>query len=339
MDLRIGVVGTGAIGQDHTRRIMQSLAGATVVAVNDINRQSAEQARANFAPAAAIHDDPLRLIASADVDAILVTSWGPTHEEFVLAAIAAGKPVFCEKPLATTAAGCRRIVQAESRFGRRLVQVGFMRRYDRGYRMLKSAIARDRLGEPLVVHCAHRNQAVPESYTTEMAVVDTLIHELDVLRWLLNDDYATAQVIMPRKTRHAAKHLADPQLMLLGTRKGVRIDVEVFVNCRYGYDIQCEVVAEEGIARLPEPMSVALRHDARLSQDILTDWKLRFVDAYDAELQDFINAAKTGTAAGPSAWDGLAAAIASDACVAAQKSGSVVAIETPACPALYQTAI
>ena len=67
------------------------------------------------------------------MQAVVVTSWGPTHETYVLAAIKAGKPVFCEKPLATTAEACLRIVEAEIDSGRHLVQVGFQRRYDKGY--------------------------------------------------------------------------------------------------------------------------------------------------------------------------------------------------------------
>ena len=77
-----------------------------------------------------VHATGQELIADDGVDAVLVRSWGPTHEEFVLAAIEAGKPVFCEKPLATTQEACLRIVDAEVASGRRLVQVGFMRRYD-----------------------------------------------------------------------------------------------------------------------------------------------------------------------------------------------------------------
>ena len=80
------------------------------------------------------------LIRDDAVDAVVVASWGPTHEEFVLACIAAGKPVFCEKPLATTVEACRRILDAEMAHGRRLVQVGFMRRYDAGYRAMKEAV-------------------------------------------------------------------------------------------------------------------------------------------------------------------------------------------------------
>ena len=334
--LGIGVIGTGAIGRDHIRRIMQTLSGGTVVAVNDISPDNAVLAARTYAPDARVCGSGLEVIADPEVEAVLVASWGPSHEEFVLAAIAAGKPVFCEKPLATTAQGCVNIVDAETKLGRRLVQVGFMRRYDRGYRDLKAVLDGGSLGAPLMVHCAHRNPTVPAHYTTEMAVVDTLIHEIDVLRWLLGDDYVSAQVVFPRRTRNAPDGLVDPQIVYLETARGVRIDVEVFVNCRYGYDIQCEVVAEEGTARLPDPASVGLRLGARHSTSILTDWKDRFVDAYDVELQDFIAAAARGTAAGPSAWDGLAAAIASDACLAAQKSGALVKIAKAECPAFYR---
>lgn len=169
---------------------------------------------------------------------------GPSHEEFVLAAIAAGKPVFCEKPLAVTAQGCKNIVDAEAKHGKRLVQVGFMRPYDQGYRALKQVLTSGQIGEPLMLHCAHRNPRVGEAYTTDMAITDTLIHELDVLRWLLDDDYVSVQVVFPRKSSKAPPHLRDPQIVLMETAKGTRIDVEIFVNCQYGYDIQCEVVGK-----------------------------------------------------------------------------------------------
>jgi myo-inositol 2-dehydrogenase/D-chiro-inositol 1-dehydrogenase len=325
MTLRIGVIGTGMIGRDHARRIVHVLAGADVTAVTDVNRANAESCVRDVVPPAPGCLTMPTTSSTIRVDAVAVCSWGPTHEEFVLAAIAAGKPVFCEKPLATTAEGAMRIVEAESRFGRRLVQVGFMRRYDRGYVALKKTIDSD-IGAPLMVHAKHRNPEVGDSYTTPMAIIDTAIHEIDVLRWLLDDDYESAQVICPRKSRHASSHLADPQIVLLETRKGIRIDVEIFVNCKYGYDIQCEVVGEEGVAYLPEPLAITTRRNAMLGQPVLMDWKQRFIDSYDTELQAFITAAAKGTAAGPSAWDGYAANVTSDACVLAQsRPGQTVA--------------
>ncbi|NHF73455.1 Gfo/Idh/MocA family protein [Paracoccus xiamenensis] len=334
MTVRIGVIGTGMIGRDHTRRMQQVLAGAQVVALSDYNPDAARAVQKDLAPDAKVYDRGEDLIAAPDVDAVLVCSTGSTHEPYVLAAIAAGKPVFCEKPLATTAEGALRIVEAEAAHGSRLVQVGFMRRYDAGYRMLKQVVDND-IGTPLMVHAAHRNPTVPDTYGTPMAIHDTLIHEIDVLRWLLDDDYVSAQVVFPRKSSHAHSALRDPQVVLLETAKGIRIDVEIFVNCRYGYDIQCQIVGEEGLANLPEPMSITLRKQAHLQNEILMDWKDRFIDSYDVELADFIKAAAQGTAAGPTAWDGYVAAITSDACVQAQESGQIVPITLPARPALY----
>ena len=335
MTLKLGVIGTGAIGQEHIRRCSKVLQGATVVAVSDINVDGARETLRRLDLQAEVYADGFEVINSPDVDAVLVTSWDPTHETFTLAAVAAGKPVFCEKPLALSAEGCRRIVDAEIEHGKRLVQVGFMRPYDAGYRALKKVIVDGEIGEPLMLHCAHRNPTVPESYTTDMAITSTLIHELDVLRWLTDDDFKSVQVVYPRVTSKTHARLKDPQIVLFETQKGVRIDVEVFVNCAYGYDIQCEVVGENGIARLPEPSSVQLRKDARLSTSILTDWKDRFIDAYDVELQAFINDVHAGQLTGPSAWDGFAASVAADACLKAQNSGIIETVEMPPRPEFY----
>ncbi|OYR17751.1 Gfo/Idh/MocA family protein [Brucella grignonensis] len=335
MVLRIGVIGTGAIGRDHARRINQVLAGAKIVALNDVHRHSAEAVKSSIAPDAIVFDTGEELIDSADVDAVLITSLGATHEHYALRVIAAGKPCFCEKPLAHTAEGARRVVDAEVAHGRRLLQIGFMRRYDEGYVALKNAIRQ--IGAPIMVHAAHRNQSVPNQYVTPMAIHETLIHEIDVLRWLLDDDYVSARVIFPRAAARSHANLRDPQIVLLETAKGAVIDVEIFVNCHYGYDIQCEVVGEEGTARLPEPMAIQMRLDAKLQTTILTDWKDRFVASYDVELQAFINAASSGSATGPSSWDGYVAALTADACIRAQETdGQAVRIKLLSRPDLYR---
>lgn len=334
MTLQVGVIGVGMIGREHIERLAHKLAGAKVVAVSDVNAGAAEEAAAGL-EGAKVYARGEALIAAPEVQAVVVTSSGPTHEAYVLAAIEALKPVFCEKPLAATAAASLRIVEAEIASGRHLVQVGFQRRYDKGYLALKRAIDEGELGAPLMIHCAHRNPSVLEAYVSDMAIVDTFIHEIDALRWLIGDDYVSAQVLKPRRSQHSHAKLDDPIIVLLETKGGVRIDGEVFVNCRYGYDIQCQVVGEEGVASLPEPESVLYRKSGKLATTIMQDWKRRFIDSYDAELRDWIDAAKAGRVNGPNAWDGYFAAVTADACLEAKRSGALTPIATPPMPTFY----
>lgn len=338
MTVKIGVVGCGAIGQEHIKRITNTLSGGSIVAVNDINEDNAKKVVTDLKLDAKVYTDGHELIKDKNVDAILVTCWGPAHKEFVLDAVKQGKYVFCEKPLATTADDCLEIIEEEMKQGKHLVQVGFMRRFDPGYVSLKAAIDEGKIGAPLMLHAAHRNPIVDDRYTTDMAINDTMIHEIDVLHWLLDDEYVSAQVVYPRKTKSASEHLADPQIVLVETKKGVRIDVEIFVNCKYGYDIKCEVVGEDGVAYLPEPATVQVRKDAGLTRPILMDWKQRFISAYDVEIQAFINNINNGQKLnGPTSWDGYAAALTADVCVQAQQNpGKILPIKMKDCPDFYK---
>lgn len=337
MTLRIGIIGCGAIGQDHARRLHFKLTGARVVALSDINVEAAQVFSLASGIHARVYASYQDVIQAEDVDALVVASWGLAHEEQVLACIAAGKPVFCEKPLTTTAAGGLRIVEAEVRHGKPLVQVGFMRRFDAGYRALKKTIDAGTIGDVLMAHCAHRNPSVPANYGGDMGITDTHVHEIDVLRWLLDDDYVTAQVVQGRKSRNAQGDLHDPIMVLLETRQGIRIDTEIFVTCRFGYDIQCHVVGETGVASLPEPASVALRSGGRQSTEILMDWKQRFIDSYDVELQEWLHHTQAGLVNGPTAWDGYFASATAEACVEARRSKQIVPIRIATRPAFYDS--
>ena len=107
-----------------------------------------------------------------------------------------------------------------------------------------------------------------------------------------------------RLQKYSHSELKDPQIMLLRTKKGVCIDVEVFVNCKFGYDINCEVVCEDGAIKMPSPIYPSIRKNAAVSTTIDTDCFVRFKDAYDTEVQDWVDAAAEGAINGPTAWDG-----------------------------------
>jgi myo-inositol 2-dehydrogenase/D-chiro-inositol 1-dehydrogenase len=315
MSVGVGVIGAGMMGTDHVLTLTNGVPGAHVAAVSDADPERAAAA-AREAGARAIAD-PHALIGDPAVDAVVVASFDTTHEEFVLACIAAGKPVLCEKPLATSADACLRVIDAELAAGRRLVSLGFMRRYDPGYESIKAGLGGGGIGAVLLIHCAHRNAVAPPVYTSEMLITSSAVHEFDIARWLLQEEIVGATVRVARPTSQAPDGLRDPQLLLLETASGVLIDVEVFVNARYGYDIRCELVGETGTLKLDE--------------QVAPDFRARFAVAYQRELDCWVR----GLDDGPNAWDGYAANAVADACLESLASGARAAVQLVERPPLY----
>jgi myo-inositol 2-dehydrogenase/D-chiro-inositol 1-dehydrogenase len=335
MTIRVGIIGTGFIGLDHGNKLVNVINGSTVTAVTDVNKVRAQEV-AGLLGGAKVFDNGHDLIKSDLVDAVLVCSIGETHAEYTLAAIAAGKPVMCEKPLAPTTPECESILAAEVAHGKRLVIVGFMRRYDPGYKQVKATLDSGKIGAALILHNVHRNATVPESFTSFMTMTDSMIHEIDTTRWLLGEEITSVQVAPPKRTSKAFAHLQDPQFALFGMESGVLSTSEFFANCQYGYDVRCELVGELGTSSLVNPV-VASQTIAGEDVDVVPpDWRVRFGPAYTAELQAWITGLQKGAIVGPSAWDGYAATRVTEFGVEAVKTGQRVAIDYIEKPALYR---
>lgn len=333
MPVRVGVIGTGNIGSAHVRRLAGQIAGTTVSAVFDV---AAERARTVAdAVGARAHHQATDVIDDPAVDAVLIASPADTHAELALACLAAGKPVLCEKPLASTAAAALKVLRAEAALGRRVIQVGFMRRYDKGYVAMKAAIDGGSIGVPLLAHCVHRNASVPPGFTTEMAMTDSVVHEIDVVRWLLGQEFVSARALTGLASPLAPTGVRDPQLAVLETSSGVLVEVESFVNCQYGYDVRCEIVGSTGTVSLVDPTATTMHSARQRTQEIAPDWGTRFEAAYIAELQQWADGVAGGIVCGPSAWDGYAAAAVAESCVTALSSDDPVQVALVDRPALY----
>jgi myo-inositol 2-dehydrogenase/D-chiro-inositol 1-dehydrogenase len=273
------------------------------------------------------------LIVDPAVDAVLIASPDPTHEELVLACLKAGKPVLCEKPLAPTGEGCLRIVEAEIAVGRRCVQVGFMRRFDPGYMAMWSALQSGEVGAPLLMHCIHRNASAPPWFDSGMLISNSAVHEIDVARWLLNDEFSNVTVFT-RSGPHS-NDFVDPQFIVLESRKGTLVDIEIFVNARYGYDVRAELVCESGTLALAPHAPVHIRSSGQEFSRLAGDWRAHFSGAYRNQLQAWVDSIRTGIPTGASAWDGYAATRVAAACWEALQSGRKTGVTLPDRPDFY----
>jgi len=169
------------------------------------------------------------------------------------------------------------------------------------------------IGPPVIVHCAHRNPSVHEFFDSAMIITDTVVHEVDITRWLLGQEIVRVQVMTPRPSSRAREGLRDPQLVIFETEGGQLVTVEAFVSAGYGYDIRCEVVGEAGTIELPVAVS--------------QNFQQRFATAYLQELERWVAGER-----GATAWDGYAAAAVCEAAVESLETGAAVDVRLARVP-------
>ena len=323
MSLAVGVIGTGVMGAEHARLLREQTAGAHLAAVCD-----ADEARATAAAqGAAVFTDAHALISSPLVDAVVIASPDATHAGYALACLAAGKPVLCEKPIAATAAEGLAIVQAEAALGRRLVTVGFMRRFDPAYAEMQAARSAGRIGDAVLLHNIHRNLSAPEWFTGAMAVTNSFVHEIDISRWLLGAEMVSAQV--------AAAPGGDPMMVTMQADSGAIISTEVHMNAAYGYHVHAQLVGRLGTVEMAAPTRVLTNLSNAQSFGFPSNWVPRFTEAYRLQMQAWVDATVAGHSVGASAWDGYVTTSIAEQIVEGMATGGQIALSFPARPALY----
>ena len=334
-DLRVAVVGAGMMGADHIKRITNRIAGARVSAIVEPDAGRAEAAAAN-APGAAAFTSIEDAIAANAMDAVLIATPGQFHAPVLKPALDAKLPILCEKPLTQDSESSLEILELEQKLDRPHIQLGFMRRFDAEYQELRDLVVSGDSGELLMVRALHRNPSVPESYTNNMLITDSVVHEFDVVPWLAGSPVKSVEVKYPRRNSLAPERLKEPILVIMELENGVLVDVEMNVSVRFGYQVATEAVFEEGIARIGQPSGMQRwtsgQHIVKEHESFVT----RFAAAYDAQIQRWVDAVRRGDLIdGPNAWDGYVVALSCEAGVKALNEGGIVPVSAPERPAFY----
>ena len=308
------------MGADHARKLARVVSGAVLAAVTDFDARVAGAVAGEFG--ARVHADGVELIDDPAVDAVVIATRDDTHADLVLAALRAGKPVMCEKPLAPTADRCREVVAAQAalKIPVDLVTVGFMRRFDPPYIALREQVRSGELGAPLIAHCVSRTVHTYPGGDSASSITQSAIHELDIVPWLLDSPIVEVSWQHGRSSVNSAGR-QDPQFYLMRTAADVLVTVELFLNARYGYDTRCEVVMEAGTSALTLPTHIVTDVERRRAVAYPEDWIPRYSDAYRIELQEWIDSiAKGRPSTLATAHDGLRASLVADALVESMRT-------------------
>jgi scyllo-inositol 2-dehydrogenase (NAD+) len=314
-DIGVGVIGVGLMGRRHSENVAR-VGGAKLLAVHDANTSLSERAARELGATSCPSVNAL--LSDDGVDAVVIASPARWHEAHAVAALAAGKDVLLEKPIAPTLDAADRILAAAAASAARL-QIGFMRRYDPAYTEAASVVRSGKLGAVRFFKGVDRDRDAPSGVAGSLPRSDifaeSAIHDFDVARWITGDEVAgvraTAFTLAP--------NAPGPDLALADLRfaGGAVASIETYRGARYAYDIRAEIVCSEGTVCVGgfAQRSVEVFFGDGGRRDLSPGFLERFADAYLLELRDFLDGVREKRPPRVSAEDGrraLAIALACD---------------------------
>lgn len=328
--VRLGLIGAGRIGTSHARVIVERVPGAVLVAVADA-RPGAAAALADPYGAAAF-DDPQALVDDPGIDAVVITASSTAHSELIVAAAAAGKPVFCEKPASMTLAEMDRALDAVDAAGV-ILQVGFNRRFDAGFAAAHTAIERGDLGQVQLMRSLTRDPGLanPGVVPPWTIFTQTLIHDFDALLWLNPgaspaEVYATADALVAPDFQEQG--LLDTAVVVITFDNGARAVAEASFSAAYGYDVRAEVFGSGGMVTIGDGSRSSLRTFTATgaAYDTTRDDVQLMIDAYTAEFVEFVAAIRDGRPPAVTGRDARRALAVALACIESYRTHAPVAV-------------
>ncbi|NLV41394.1 MAG: inositol 2-dehydrogenase [Candidatus Hydrogenedentes bacterium] len=311
--LNIGLIGVGRIGKVHAEHLAYRIPRARLAAVSDVNLEAAAALGAKLG-VGRVEADHRALLADPALDAVVICSPTDLHAPMIEESAAAGKHIFCEKPVARTLGEIDRALDAVARAGVKL-QIGFNRRFDANFARVRRAISSGEIGEPHLLHIVSRDPGPPPIEYVRVSggmFLDMTIHDFDMARFLIGEEVEEVFAAGAVRVDPAIGEAGDLDTALV-TLKFAGGALGVIDNSRravYGYDQRVEVLGSAGGAAVANnhPNTAVISDAASVHRDLPLNFFMdRYLDSFLTEMAAFVDAVLDGAPIPVTGEDGRAA--------------------------------
>jgi myo-inositol 2-dehydrogenase/D-chiro-inositol 1-dehydrogenase len=313
--IRVGMIGAGRIGQIHSENLASRVPDVEIVAIADVNRAAADKTAARF-KIPTVTDKPQDIFNNANLDAVIICSSTDTHAQFIEAAAAAGKHIFCEKPISFDLAKIDNALAAVKKAGVKL-QIGFNRRFDPNFKQVRDMIAAGQIGQPHIVRITSRDpEPPPIEYvkTSGGLFMDMTIHDFDMARYLagsaVTEVFAVGAVLVDPKIGEAGD--IDTAVITLKFANGAIATIDNSRKAVYGYDQRVEAFGSGGgiVVSNNAPNTAVLSNGEGVhAAKPLYFFLERYTESFIAEMRAFVAAVRDNTTTPVTGEDGRMAAV------------------------------
>ena len=292
--LRFGVIGAGRIGKIHAENLATRIPGVEVAAIADIDLKAAQETAARLHVPSALADYQA-ILTDTSIDAIAICSSTDTHARIVVEAAAAGKHIFCEKPIDHDLAKIDAALEAVNKAQVKL-QIGFNRRFDANFRKVRQMVAEGKVGKPHILRITSRDPAPPPVSYVKVSggmFLDMTIHDFDMARYLIGSEvvevYVAAGVMVDPAIGEAGD--VDTALITLRFENGTIGTIDNSRQAVYGYDQRVEVFGSGGMVSALNNLQdshIYSTADGVYSAKPLYFFLERYMESFITEMKEFV---------------------------------------------------
>ena len=321
----------------HGRNFAAAVPGARMVAVSDVMEETARAAAIELGLDCWYTDYEMAL-QNPEVDAVIVVTPTKYHHDIVIKAAQAHKHILCEKPMAMTRDECQAMIDAADANGVKL-QVGFMRRFDAGFRRAREIVASGAIGSVVMVKSLTHGPSTPQEWMYDIEksngpLAEVNSHDIDTLRWLTGSEAVSLYAMAGNYRCEAAKvkypDFYDTVLMNVRMKNGMMGSIDGAQGVQYGYDARVDILGTKGcitVGGLQDKTTLTFTKDGGMVGDVVKSWITLFREAYLAEDISFVACIKNNSAPEVDGYDGMMAVAIVKAGNESIKSGKLVYLD------------